>query len=77
MDDFVCPECGAVLVRGRDDFAAHAFGHWGVGPRHIDRIPNSEAQKRYRAILEAERESVNSGEEETKNGKVEIIGGVL
>lgn len=72
MDDFVCPECGAVLVRGRDDFAAHAFSHWGVGPRHIDRIPNSEAQKRYRAILDAESVPVVSGGS-TKTGGEKII----
>ena len=77
MSEYVCPECGAVLIRGRHDFAAHAFSHWGVGARHIERIPNTEGQKRDRSILEAEREPVNSGEEETKNGKVEIIGGVL
>ena len=78
MDDFVCPECGAVLVRGRHDFAAHAFSHWGVGPRHIDRIPNSEAQKRYRAILDAESVPiVETGAVEAGTGKIEVIEGDL
>lgn len=78
MNEFTCPECGKRLIRGRDDFAAHALNHWGVGVRHIDRIPNSVAQERYRAIIAAESGDRDAGDGDTAgSGKIEIIEGEL
>lgn len=45
-----CPECGCDL-KGIDR-EKHALSHWGVGPKHLDRIQNEEAKKRYLQLLE-------------------------
>jgi hypothetical protein len=76
MDDFICPECGAHLVRGRDDFGAHARSHWDFSLRTVDRIPNSEAQRRYHAIMDAEAIVVEPpAETVTETGAINIIEG--
>jgi hypothetical protein len=49
----ICPECGVELDTEKHDITAHAIGHWKVVPRDIGTLRNSEAQRRYRALLEA------------------------
>jgi len=48
-----CPECHKELDSEKVNFRAHALNHWGVEERHLDRIRNTEAVKRYKIILEA------------------------
>jgi hypothetical protein len=49
----ICPECGACLDSNETDFIKHAVSHWGVLPRDLDGIRNSEAKRRYNVLIEA------------------------
>ena len=53
MVTVICPECGVELDTEKIDVVAHAMGHWKVPPRDIGTIRNNDAQRRYRALLEA------------------------
>jgi len=51
-----CPECGFDIDTSIIDLRKHAYMHWNVEPRHIDRIRNQEAVRRYEYLLaEAEK----------------------
>jgi len=51
-----CPECHKDIDTSKIDIRKHAYMHWGVEPRHIDRIRNQEAIRRYKYLLkEAEK----------------------
>jgi hypothetical protein len=78
MTEFTCPECGQKLVKGVDDFRAHALHHWGVDERRIERIPNRTAQARYMAIIDADKD--NSAEEDddiATTARITVKDGVL
>ena len=52
MSIIVCPECGVELDTEKVDVVAHAYGHWGVMPRDIGTLRNTQAQARYNQILD-------------------------
>jgi len=47
-----CPECGLDLDTSKISLRKHAYMHWSVEPRHLDRIRNQEAVKRYKYLLD-------------------------
>jgi len=47
-----CPECRKQIDTEQIDLRKHAFSHWGVVPRDIGRLNNSEAVRRYNILLQ-------------------------
>jgi hypothetical protein len=51
MAKIICIECGAEIENTAAAIEGHCMSHWGVDSRHIEDIPNMEAQRRYAEMM--------------------------